>query len=47
MPKLLVIDDEPSIHFSIGRVFAHEAIQVIMPNPPKMDCVWRRRNLRM
>ncbi len=29
MPKLLVIDDEPGIHFSIGRVFAQEAIQVI------------------
>ena len=29
MPKLLVIDDEPSIHFSIGRVFSQEAIQVI------------------
>ena len=29
MSKLLVIDDEPGIHFSIGRVFAQEAVQVI------------------
>ncbi|MHB8865382.1 MAG: sigma 54-interacting transcriptional regulator [Pirellulaceae bacterium] len=29
MPKLLVIDDEPGIHFSIGRVFAQEPIQVL------------------
>ena len=29
MPKLLVIDDEPGIHFSIRRVFAQDAIQVM------------------
>ena len=29
MPKLLVIDDEPGIHFSIGRVFSHDVIQII------------------
>ena len=28
MPKLLVIDDEPSIHFSIEQVFAKDVIQV-------------------
>jgi two-component system nitrogen regulation response regulator GlnG len=28
MPKLLVIDDEPGIHFSIGRVFAQQAVQL-------------------
>ena len=29
MPKLLVIDDEPGIHFSIRRVFADEDLLVI------------------
>jgi two-component system nitrogen regulation response regulator GlnG len=29
MAKLLVIDDEPSIHFSIVEVFADEAVQVL------------------
>ncbi len=29
MPTLLVIDDQPGIHFSIGRVFADDDIQVL------------------
>ena len=29
MSKLLVIDDEPGIHFSISRVFASQSIQVL------------------
>ncbi len=29
MAKLLVIDDEPSIHFSIEQVFAEESVQVL------------------
>jgi two-component system nitrogen regulation response regulator GlnG len=29
MSKLLVIDDEPGIHFSISRVFANQSIQVL------------------
>jgi len=29
MAKLLVIDDEPSIHFSIEQVFADESVQVL------------------
>jgi two-component system nitrogen regulation response regulator GlnG len=29
MPKLLVIDDEPSIRFTIGQVFRHDDIQVL------------------
>ena len=28
MPKLLVIDDEPGIRFTIGQVFARNEIQV-------------------
>ena len=29
MPKLLVIDDEPSIRFSIEQVFADDGIEVL------------------
>jgi DNA-binding NtrC family response regulator len=29
MPTLLVIDDEPSIHFSIGRVLADQTIRIL------------------
>ncbi|OHB77835.1 MAG: Fis family transcriptional regulator [Planctomycetes bacterium RBG_16_64_10] len=29
MPKLLVIDDQPGIHFSIGRVFCDDGVQVL------------------
>jgi two-component system nitrogen regulation response regulator GlnG len=29
MPKLLLIDDEPNVRFSIAQVFAHDDIQII------------------
>ena len=47
MPKLLVIDDEPSIRFSIARCSpTRNPFRCSAPRPPPKGCDWPPRNRR-